>query len=88
VVSETFSRYKHLARKFLVKVLLSNLIFPISKPWVLSLKRFIHQRPNVLEVVFSKRREKNFDFHWCHALWALVPASVTLSQSTLAEWPY
>jgi hypothetical protein len=86
VVSETLSRYKHLVRESVVKVLLSNVIFPISKPRILSLKRFIHQQPNVLEVVFSKRREKNFDVHWCHALWALVPASMTLSQSTLAEW--
>jgi hypothetical protein len=71
VVGKALGGHKDFAGEFAILALLRNMFFPIWKPWVLSLKGLIHERPNIREVVFSKRGKENFDVPWCHALWAL-----------------
>ena len=71
MVGKALGGHKDFAGEFAILALLRNMFSPVSKPWVVRLKRFIHERPNIREVVFSKRGKKNFDVPWCHALWAL-----------------
>jgi hypothetical protein len=71
VVGKALGGHKDFAGEFAIPALLRNMFSPVPKPWVRSLKGFIHERPNIREVVFSKRGKKNFDVPWCHALWAL-----------------
>jgi hypothetical protein len=70
VVGEALGGHKDVAGEFAIPALLRSMFSPVLKPFVLSLEGFIHERPNIREVVFSKRGKKNFDVPWCHALWA------------------
>jgi hypothetical protein len=61
VVGKALGGYKNFVGQFAVRALLRNMFTPVPEPWVLSLKGIVHERPNILEVVFSKRWKKNFD---------------------------
>jgi hypothetical protein len=71
VVGKALGGHKDVAGEFAIPALLRNMFSPVPKPWVLNLKGIVHERPNIREVVFSKRGKKHFDVPWWHALWAL-----------------